>query len=84
MFYENEKVKTCKEVTAKERDTLVLAGIKPGTIGTVISEITYVTVNFNGKLVTLNADSLEGVQSIKEGLHNNEDLDMLKGFFGFK
>lgn len=83
MFYENQKVKTCKEVTAKERDTLVLAGIKPGTIGTVVAEVTHVTVNFNGKLVTLTEDSLVSAEIKKENMYEKDDVNMLKDFFGF-
>ena len=83
MFYENEKVKSCKQVTASERDKLVLAGVKPGTIGTVISEVTLVTVNFGGKLVTLSDESLESAET-NNYKNDNVNMDAIKNLFGFK
>lgn len=90
MFYKSEKVKTCNEVTAKEKEILVSNGIKPGTVGVVVSSVTQVTVNFDGKLVILNENSLElfetGEKNIfgDDGLVGDDGLNTLKNIFGFK
>ena len=81
-FYEGDEVRACNEVSAKDRDILKANDIKPGTKGIVISEITYVTVNFNGKLVTVSDLAVE-----KESTASQDDVDVvenLMGMFGMK
>lgn len=82
MFYEGDEVRTCSKVTQKTKDILVANGIKPGQKGIVISEVTIVTVNFGGKIVTLDENALESTIEFKP--NNNFDLDDLKGLFGMK
>ena len=82
MFYEGEKVRTCQEVTKKMRDILKAAGIKPGQRGVVVSEVTYVEVNFGDKVLTLTDDSIECVE--RDNIKDDVNLDALKDLFGFK
>jgi len=82
MFYEGDEVRTCSKVTQKTKDILVANGIKPGQKGIVISEVTIVTVNFSGKIVTLDENAIESILEYKP--NNNFDLDDLKGLFGMK
>ena len=84
MFYESDKVKTNKEVTASQRDILVLNDIKPGTIGTVLKSVTIVTVNFDGKIVELDEDSLVPIYDNTNRKECNGDLNAIKDLFGFK
>ena len=81
-FYEGDEVRACNEVSAKDRDILKANGINPGTKGIVISEITSVTVNFNGKLVTVSDLAVEK-ESIAS-LDDDEVIDNLMGMFGMK
>jgi len=90
MYFEGEEVRACQEVTKQERDVLVKNGIKPGTKGVVISEVSHTTVNFGGKIVTLRSESIEVCDSKKYGSAHDEDakldakLDVLRGMFGMK
>ena len=70
-FYEGDKVRACNEVSAKDKKILKANGIKPGTKGIVVSEITYVTVNFNGKLVTVSDLAVE-----KDSIVSLDDVDV--------
>lgn len=83
MFYEDEQVRTYQKVTKDTRDILVANGIRPGQIGIVVSEVTYVTVNFNGKIVTLKEDAIESVPQPK-GKSDDEQMNILKNMFGMK
>ena len=76
MFYEGEIVRTCQAVTKETRDILVAKGIKPGTKGVVISETTFITVNFDGQIITLKEDALELDKKYEN--KNEYESDMLK------
>jgi len=84
MFYKGDEVRTCQQVTKDTKDILVSKGIKPGTKGIVISEVTHVTVSFNGTLVTLREDAIELAEDRKSNSMSGDSLDALKDMFGFK
>ena len=88
MFYKDEEVRTCQQVTKETKDILVAKGIKPGTKGIVLSSMTYVTVSFDGTLVTLREEAIEPVDSRVSNNHigdiTDDPVDFLSRTFGFK
>ena len=87
MFYKDEEVRTCQQVTKETKDILVAKGIKPGTKGIVLSSMTYVTVSFDGTLVTLREEAIEPVDSRVSNNHigdiTDDPVDFLSRTFGF-
>ena len=87
MFYKGDEVRTCQKVTKDTKDILVAKGIKPGTKGIVISEVTHVTVSFDGTLVTLREEAIEPVDSRVSNNHigdiTDDPVDFLSRTFGF-
>ena len=83
MFFEGEIVRTCQAVTKETKDILVSKGIKPGTKGIVISETTYVTINFEGQVITLKDDAVELDRTYeKKNDYENDMLNSVKDLFG--
>ena len=81
-FYEGDKVCACNKVSAKDRDILKANDILPGTKGAVVSEMTYVTVNFGGKLVTVSDEAIEYNEAAST--KDEDQLNRLKDIFGMK
>ena len=87
MYYKGDEVRTCQQVTKETKDILVAKGIKPGTKGIVISEVTHVTVSFGGTLVTLREEAIEladdRISNNKVGDITDDPVDFLSRNFGF-
>ena len=87
MFYKGDEVRTCQKVTKDTKDILVSKGIKPGTKGIVISEVTHVTISFDGTLVTLREEAIEladsRISNNRVGDKTDDPTGFLKDMFGF-
>ena len=84
MYAKGDRVNTCQAVSKQGKAILVANKIKPGQLGVVVKEETFVTINFDGKLVILDDNDIEFSDSFNPFEKEDATVEQLMNIFGMK